>query len=632
MVLTLAACNDGEKPSGANSGGIKIPDGATAYACHMGIEEVTVVLHEGKVWFIKTESEEMSPEMMAQNGLTGTLCGVMTIRYELSNAETVNGVLIVSGADVKAYQSIKITGTAAKAYVEKMTKHYKDALDKGQITKDQYAQLIDNLNGKETLVGDSFKNITVKIKLNDQNKTGYVTSAEITNANGMTEKAELEYSDNGKLEKEISYTYNSELEISFGGASVTTYYPDGKTEKMYEAYDLTFKKEDGSLIVAESPKYKQEYREDGSVSKEIHLNGLGEIVSITEYDEGEKAIKETYYTFTENGRVVDYYYTYTYTDTTLLEKRYDSADILIYEIYREKDEDKADADPRWWYIVKYVEYDSEGGKSEKTYYHGAENERNSFKDRVDYDASGNEVYKATYDEAGNVIDEYLGGVLLGGSIDDTLPDSYVETYENFGMIWKRYYSAGVTWKETVTFTNGTTITVIERDSSGRYIIHYGYYTNDDGVITMLEVYDNVYVGNSNNIEAQSWKQYSAPDGALVATSGDDVDEGGNLSDGKPTVEIVERTVDGIEVTEYYVYGNCVKMIVKFENGSSVCVRELDERGREKIFCGYSRNESDRVISITVSEYIYDGDDVKYEKHTDYSAPDGTVTNEYVIKH
>ena len=625
MIFTLSACGNGDEKTPNFQPSVQIPEGATVYSGSVGASEATVALVDSGAWLFIYEKEEMPADDMAEAGLSGTLFAVMTIRFEFPEVTEKGGMLVLSGNSIKMYQSTSFSGTAAKKYTDMIKSRYEEAYKKEQITKEQYDQMIGFLSGKEILTEENGGSVEVNVKLTSKS-TCLILNVDTTAPNGNRNILEYEYTDDGKVSKEAEYVCYMPNPMDGPYAEITTYYPDGKTVKTEEEYHL-YVEEDGSFVLNESPRYTCEYRENGSRKTETYWLGLGTVSSVTEFDENDRVIKETYYT--ANGQEIERYITYTYSADTLIEKRYEG-DVLVSETYREKDEEKANADPRWWYVVKYVTYDGEGGRTEKIFYPGAESEYHACKLYVEYDADGVEVRKVSYDENGSVTEEYVGGQLIGGSIDGTLPGDYSAEYESQGITWTTYYVAGAMWKETVTFTNGTTLTVTEKDSLGRYVIYYGYYGDGNGTITMLEVYKTVYVGDTNDIEAQSWVQYNVPNGAVAATSGSDVGNVGN-GNGESKAKVVNYIRDGVEFTEYYVYGSCVKITAKFANGVTVCVRESDERGRDKIYYGVSLNEYDEITEIVVTECVYDGDNIKYEKTTEYSSPDGDIRNEYLIK-
>ncbi len=632
-VFTLASCDSGEETP-KTVGGLQVPDGATVYEGQNGEREITVVLFDGKGWLAISEKSEMPPEMMAQNGLTGTLYGVMTLRYELSSAVVSDGVLTLSDAEATAYQSTSFSGTAASAYLKKMKAQYEEAYKKEQVTKEEYDRVIALLNGKETPVSEMSGSITATVKLDGKKKTCLLLGLTTVDSKGIKNTVEYEYTSDGKIAKVFDYSLYSAGHFMNPRLEVTTYYPDGKTVKMEEEFDVDINEDDGSVIVGESPIYRCEFREDGTKSVVTNWHHEGKLSSIIEYDEYDRIIKETQYRLHVDAP--EYYLTYNYGETTVLIDRYEN-DRLVMKTLREKDEENPDSDPRWWNVTECTIYDPDGTKTVRTYYPGAQSEYNGFKDCRKYDENGVETYYATYDEEGNVIEEYVDGELVGGDTGDELPEDYEMSYENQGMTWTAHYASGVLWKETVTFTDGTTITVRERDSLGRYVISYGYYAGDDGVMTILEVYHYVYTGDAIEPTSQSWVQYNVPDGAVLDMSDNNTDNGGNDSSDNEN-ENAEHTeiyeLRGTEWREYYVYGNCVKITVKFTNGETVCIKELDELGRVKIMCGYSLDENEEIDEILVSYFTYvgDTDQVKSEKMTEYDFPDGTVLREQIIEH
>ncbi len=631
MVLALASCDGGEKTP-QTVGGIEVPEGATVYEGQNGEREITVVVHDGKGWLAISEKESMPPEMMAQNGLTGTLYGVMTLRYEFSSALVFDGVLTLSDPEATAYRSTSFSGTAASAYLKKIKAQYDEAYKKEQLTKEEYDHIIALLNGKETPVSEMSGDVTMTVKLDNKKKTCLLLSLTTVNSRETKNVTEYEYSDDGKVAKVLNYSlYNSDHFMS-STLDVTTYYPDGKTVKMEESFDVDINEDDGSIIVGEFPIYCCEFREDGTTKVETHWFGDGTVSSVIEYDENDRVIKETQY----NPRSDDpeYYLIYNYGETSVLIDRYEN-DRLVMKTLREKDEENPDSDPRWWSVTECTTYDTDGGKSVRTYYPGASSEYNRYKDCRTYDENGIETYYATYDEEGNIIEEYVDGELVGDDTgsEDEPPEDYEMSYESDGMNWTAYYASGVLWKETVTFTNGTTITVREKDSLGRYIISYGYYAGDDEIMTKLEVYHYVYTGDAIEPSSQNWVQYNVPDGAVLDTSDDDVggDNGDNSEENKTYIDTFEEF--GVVWTEEYVYGKCVRKTAEFTNGTTICVRAFDSLGRIKIDCGYAVNTNDELTALLVSEYTYVGDtmEVKTQKMTEYSVPDGAILSENTIE-
>jgi hypothetical protein len=194
-----------------------------------------------------------------------------------------------------------------------MKAEYKEMHDAGYINDEMYEYYMSLVSGKEIKANmeENFSSAVMNVKLNEADKTFLVMSTVSENDyDGEKEKyvSEFEYTEDGKLVKEISYTlYDSE-----GTARETVYYADGVTEKTATTYNV--------IVDSSTGKYELgtkidsfEYREDGSEKKytsyaddgSYTVNEFNEdgSTTVTEYDENGEEISKTVYD--KNGNVIE---------------------------------------------------------------------------------------------------------------------------------------------------------------------------------------------------------------------------------------------------------------------------------------------------------------------------------------
>ncbi|MBQ7779813.1 MAG: hypothetical protein IJ404_04885 [Clostridia bacterium] len=594
------------------------PDEGVTYTGMSGAAEMEVTILDGKGSLTQFEKEKMPADMIEQLGLNGTVIGVMEMRIEFSSATVSNGILTLFDAAPKAYQSTTFEGTAADAYVTMAKAQYKAMYEAGEIEKAEYDMYMALLNGEEIAMSDEgygLTNMTAKFKLNDANKTCLAISSSHEDEDGKY-SWECEYTADGKATKETYYNlgYYDYVEVS-------TYYPDGKTKKTFEEYELFINNETGEYVLGDL-KGKYEYREDGTTKFNTYYYYDGSY-SVTEYDENEEALKETEYD--KDGNVTGYK-TFVYTDDSGVIKEYEG-DKLVKETYK-KPVYVEEYDHTEWVTVKTVTYHENGNRTETTYFED-DIYNPDVKSEIVYDAEGNVVRKTEYNEDG----------------------SYTRVYESDGMIVTDYCNRyGTILKTTFTFTNGTTVTVFERDEYDfdKILIDHQSSGTESGIDEVLvikyEYYDGTY-----NVKTESCIRYSAPDGEILDEwtveydeNGNEIDDGGDVTppvdggddlppeeDEKFTGTQTEETDDGLVWTYDIVEDEIVKETVTFTNGTTIVTFEYDDLGRVKYGCGYGVGENDELVSLWISEYTYvgDTDEIDSEKNTEYSVPDGEILYE-----
>ena len=627
-------------------------DEEKVYTGYSGAQEMKVTVLDGKGSVSAFEKEEMPADMIEQLGLNGNVIGVMEMRIEFSSAVVSNGILTLSDAAPKAYRSASFEGTAAEEYIAIAKAQYKEMYEAGQIEKAEYDMTMALLNGEEIAMSDEdygATNMTVKIKLNDADMTCLALGSSHEDEDGKY-VWECEYTANGKATKETNYT----MDGRWGNyAEMITYYPDGKAKKTFEEYDLVVDEETGECELGDL-EYKSEYREDGTLKLSTRYYDDGSY-RVDEYDENGDWLKETYYdkdgneitegdepiitppaedekftgTETEdiNGALLTYYIvedelvkgTATFTNgttITVFERDEDDFDKILIDCQLSGASDGT-------YAVLVFKYE---------YYDGTYNVKTAL--RIIYSAPDGEILDEStfeYDENGNLIVDDVtppeGGEDLPPEEDEKFTGT--QTQEMDGLLWTYYIVEDELVKETVTFTNGTTVTVYELDDLGRVKRGVGYGVGENDELEYLLVSEFTYVGDTDEIDSEKYTEYSVPDGEILYEGNNGAYEGYYEYEYAPDETLVKEyhyipEDQYLAVTTYYEDGRTEKTWERYElyynEAGELETRELrvlveyDENGKEDtrtfyepdgsyIIIEYDENEEE--INRTVYEAKYD---------------------------
>jgi hypothetical protein len=173
------------------------------------------------------------------------------------------------------------------------------------MSKEEYDKYMSLLRGEEIFKDEQTCDMTVKIKVNEADKTCFILSTEVkgiyeSTVHNYVKQTVFEYSADGKAVKTTEYNPETGVGVVSPYAEVTTYYSDGKTVKTREQYGC-WSNEDGSYSCGDLNR-REEYREDGKTLRAEYSYFMGRLHSVTEYDENGEFIKTTQYD--KNGNVV----------------------------------------------------------------------------------------------------------------------------------------------------------------------------------------------------------------------------------------------------------------------------------------------------------------------------------------
>lgn len=280
-------------------------DGKNTYTGLIGNRGTTVIICDDKASYTIDEEIPRTAAEIEEMGLSGTLTQHMITRYELTSAVVADGMITLSGSTVKTYEYLAFTGTAADAYKTMAKDSFDAALKNNEMSQEEYDKYMSFLRGEEIFKDEQTCDMTVKIKVNEADKTCFILSTEVkgiyqSTVHNYVKQTVFEYSADGKAVKTTEYNPETGIGVVGPYAEVTTYYSDGKTVKTLEECSC-LSNEDGSYRCGDL-KFRYEYREDGKTLRAQYSYFMGRLESVSEYDENGKFIKMTKYD--ENGNVI----------------------------------------------------------------------------------------------------------------------------------------------------------------------------------------------------------------------------------------------------------------------------------------------------------------------------------------
>lgn len=387
--------------------------------CFMG-QEIRVTLLEDVGEFVMSNKQEFYDEVVEKHGLNGTLWIESSIRAEFSDMFLVDGFLTFSSSTM--YWSETLKGTEKEAYAEIRKKQY----ESGEILKEEYDKYLWFINGEE-IIYTTFTEMTLKIKLNEADKTCFIVRKEDALDGGLRQIQECEYTADGKLTKEYTVTSYD----NYGW--LHTYYPDGETVKTIQKFKVIVDEETGGYVFDQELFITDEFYENGKKKTEIAYTLDDSVMSVTEYNDNGIKIKKTDYD--ENGDAYRYF-DYFYGEDTCVTKKYEGKKLVLET--HEKLVHVPEYDNAVWRKVKTIDYNYDGTKLV-----------------IEYDEKGNMVKETVYNP-----NDKIGGTTLYSYIDDVriskvyIGDELVyEIYEEIEYITEFGY---IKWKKikTIEYRNG----------------------------------------------------------------------------------------------------------------------------------------------------------------------------------